>query len=193
METTILGAAMAGGLETERVDRRRQIDIVVERLRHMHHVDAAGGAFLDLHRRIRWVDSDRRNFNGRHRLWNKPFFARTYRVHIRMHPLRFPTELLPADYCQLELLLRPAGSDTETGWKRGKWLSRGRRFSSSVQFRTTTMLRGLQTTQNRFRLLSYRLTGGKFYLSVANSKIGPISGGFCRIRFVCYRNMNEIN
>ena len=46
---------MAGGPETERVDGRRQIEIVVDRLRHMHHVEAAGGAFLHLHRRVSCV------------------------------------------------------------------------------------------------------------------------------------------
>jgi hypothetical protein len=44
-------------------------------------------------------------------------------LYIRMHPLRFPTELLPADYCQLELVLRPAEYDSETDWKRDKCLT----------------------------------------------------------------------
>jgi len=41
-------------------------------------------------------------------------------IYIRMHPLRFPTGLLPADYCQLELVLRPAGKDFGDGLETGQ-------------------------------------------------------------------------
>ena len=50
-----LGAVVPSGLEPERVDRRGQIEIVVDRLRHVHHVNTALRAFFELHRRVRRV------------------------------------------------------------------------------------------------------------------------------------------
>ena len=44
-------------------------------------------------------------------------------VPLKRAPRSTITELLPADYCQLELVLCPAGKDLETGWKRGNWLT----------------------------------------------------------------------
>ena len=43
------------GLEAERVDVRRQIEIVVDRLRHVHDADAPGRLLLELHRGERGV------------------------------------------------------------------------------------------------------------------------------------------
>ena len=40
---------MAGGLEPERVDVGREVEVVVDRLRHVDDADAAGGALLELH------------------------------------------------------------------------------------------------------------------------------------------------
>ena len=45
-----LDAEMARRLEAERVDVRRQVEVVVDRLRHMHDANAAVGLLLDLHR-----------------------------------------------------------------------------------------------------------------------------------------------
>jgi sugar phosphate isomerase/epimerase len=41
---------MAGGLEAERVDVRRQIEIVVDRLGHVHDSDSPPGTLGELHR-----------------------------------------------------------------------------------------------------------------------------------------------
>ena len=46
---------MTRGLVAERVHVRRQVEVVVDRLGHMHHVDPAGGLLLDHHGRERGV------------------------------------------------------------------------------------------------------------------------------------------
>ena len=46
-----LDAVVARGLEAERVDVRRQVQVVVDGLGHVHDADAAAGVLLELHRR----------------------------------------------------------------------------------------------------------------------------------------------
>ena len=50
-----LDAVMTGRLEAERVDVRRQVEIVVDRLRHVRHADPAAGPFFELHGGVRGV------------------------------------------------------------------------------------------------------------------------------------------
>ena len=50
-----LDADVARGLEAERVDVGGKVEVVVDRLRHVHDVDAAAGLLLELHRRERGV------------------------------------------------------------------------------------------------------------------------------------------
>ena len=50
-----LDAEVARRLEAEGVDVRRQVEVVVDRLRHVHDADAAAALLLELHRRERRV------------------------------------------------------------------------------------------------------------------------------------------
>ena len=47
-----LDADVARGLIAEGRDAVRQVEVVVDRLRHVNHVNAAGGGLLDLHRAV---------------------------------------------------------------------------------------------------------------------------------------------
>jgi hypothetical protein len=47
-----IGAVVPRRLEAEGVDGRRQIEVVVDRLRHVHDVNAPLRALLELHRRV---------------------------------------------------------------------------------------------------------------------------------------------
>ena len=67
-----LGTHVTGCLEPECVDRGRQVEIVIDGFRDVHHAYPAGGVLFDLHCRVRRVVAADRDQGDTSSFFNVP-------------------------------------------------------------------------------------------------------------------------